>query len=180
MERKQEIFIRLLTIMEVEALLKLETENKEFFQLYTPLKDEKFYIIDGQVKRIERSISLAEQGTLYSFGIFLTEDKRLIGNITLSEVVQGDLQSCWIGYYLDKMQNGKGYTTEAVKLAVYYVFNELKLHRIEAGVMPRNGASIKVLEKVGFYKEGIAKENARINGRWEDHQILSIINNGIC
>ncbi|HFJ9286865.1 TPA: GNAT family N-acetyltransferase, partial [Bacillus toyonensis] len=72
--------------------------------------------------------------------------------------------------------NSRGYTTEALRLVVDFAFRELKLHRIEAGAMPSNIASIRVLEKVGFKKEGIAKENVKINGKWTDHQILAIIN----
>ncbi|MFJ5768791.1 GNAT family N-acetyltransferase [Psychrobacillus sp. NPDC093180] len=95
-------------------------------------------MLERQIERIKKSISRAERDTFYSFGIFLTENEQLIGNVTLSEVVQGDLQSCWIGYYLDKGQNGKGYMSEAVRQAVEFEFKELKLHRIEAGVMPHN------------------------------------------
>jgi ribosomal-protein-alanine N-acetyltransferase len=69
--------------------------------------------------------------------------------------------------------------TEAVRLVVSYAFNELKLHRLEAGVMPHNIGSIKVLEKSGFHKEGIAKKNVKINGRWEDHQVLAIVNDNV-
>ncbi len=77
---------------------------------------------------------------------------------------------------MDKEHNAKGYTTEALQLVVDFAFRELKLHRIEAGAMLDNLASIRVLEKVGFKKEGIAKENIRINGKWTDHQIVAIIN----
>lgn len=70
----------------------------------------------------------------------------------------GFLQSAFIGYFLDGKYNGKGYATKAVKLAVDYAFNELELHRIEAGVMPNNKASIRVLEKAVFHKEGIARK----------------------
>lgn len=66
--------------------------------------------------------------------------------------------------------------TEAVKLIVDFAFHELKLHRIEAGVMPRNLGSMRVLEKAGFHKEGIARKNVKINGVWEDHQVLAILN----
>ena len=62
----------------------------------------------------------------------------------------------------------------AVKLAVDYAFNELKLHRIEAGVMPHNKASIRVLEKLAFIKKAL-REKCKINGKWEDHQVLAII-----
>ena len=177
MEKTQEIFIRQLEFSDAEDLLKLEVENRDFFQLYSPLKDEKFYTIDGQVERIEKNVLLTKQDSVYSFGIFLTDSKQLIGNVTLSEVARGNYQSCWIGYYLDRKHNGKGYMTKAVKLVVDYGFNELKLHRIEAGVMPHNIRSIKVLEKAGFHKEGIAIENVKINGRWENHQTLAIVNN---
>lgn len=89
--------------------------------------------------------------------------------------VRGSLQSAFIGYFLDGKHNGKGYATKAVKLIVDYAFNELKLYRIEAGVMPHNKASIRMLEKAGFHKEGITRKNVKIKGKWEDHQVLAII-----
>jgi [ribosomal protein S5]-alanine N-acetyltransferase len=67
--------------------------------------------------------------------------------------------------------------TEALKLIVDFGFNQIKLHRIEAEVMPHNIGSIRILEKTGFHIEGIAKKNVMINGKWEDHQVLAIINN---
>ena len=62
----------------------------------------------------------------------------------------GDLQSCYTGFTLDKEHNAKGYTTEALQLVVDFAFRELKLHRIEAGAMLDNIASIRVLEKWGL------------------------------
>lgn len=66
--------------------------------------------------------------------------------------------------------------TEAVRLTVDFGFKELKLHRIEAGVMPHNIRSMRVLENAGFHKEGIARKNVKINGVWQDHQVLAILN----
>lgn len=105
----------------------------------------------------------------------MREVGKLIGDISLTLITSGDLQSCYTGFTLDKNYNGNGYATEAVQL-VDFAFNDLKLYKIEAGAMPANIASIRVLEKVGFEKEGIAKENLRINDRWTDHQILAILN----
>ena len=90
--------------------------------------------------------------------------------------MRGPLQSAVLGYALDQKHNNKGYTTEAVELVVGYAFRKLALHRIEADVMPGNDASIRVLEKAGFHKEGIALQNVQINGEWQDHQVLAIIN----
>lgn len=175
-DHQKEIFIRLLEIQDTEALLALECGNREFFQLYTVTREESFYTKEGQTERIRKAIKAAEEGTSCTFGIFLTSSEKLIGIVSLSEIARGDFQSCWIGYYLDRAYNGRGYMTEAVTYAVGFAFKELGLHRIEAGVMPHNKASIRLLEKAGFEKEGIARENVRINGKWEDHQILSLIN----
>lgn len=171
----KKIYIRTLVASDAEALLSFHTRNRDFFKPFTPIKKEDFYTLDTQLKMIEDGIRQRENDTRYSFGIFLIETEELIGNVTLSEILRGSLQSCLIGYSMDEMHNGKGYMTEAVSLAVDFGFNELKLHRIEAGVMPHNLGSIKVLEKVGFQKEGIARKNVHINGKWEDHQILAII-----
>jgi len=171
----QNIYIRQMELSDAAALLGLQIRNKEFFQTYTPMRIEGFYTIEGQVKVIEANIAQSESDSRYSFGIFFNETDELIGNVTLSEILRGPLQSCYIGYYMDQQHNGKGYMTEAVILAVDFAFKELELHRIEAGVMPHNIKSMKVLEKAGFHKEGIAIRNVKINGKWEDHQVLAIV-----
>ncbi|MFD0767650.1 GNAT family N-acetyltransferase [Bacillus sp. CGMCC 1.60114] len=173
------ILVKILEDNDAEKLLDLELKNRDFFQTYTPLRECDFYTLEGQLDRIRKNKEKKDLDELYSFGIYVIETEELIGNITLTEVLRGPLQSCYIGYYLDKNHNGKGYMTEAVRLVVSYAFNELKLHRLEAGVMPHNIGSIKVLEKSGFHKEGIAKKNVKINGRWEDHQVLAIVNDNV-
>ena len=171
----ENVYIRQLEVSDAAAMLELQVKNKEFFQTYTPIRIEGFYTIEGQVKSIEANLAQSESDSRYSFGIFLNETDELIGNVALSEILRGSLQSCYIGYYLDQQQNGKGFMTEAVILAVDFAFKKLELHRIEAGVMPHNIRSIKVLEKAGFHKEGIAIKNVKINGKWEDHQVLAIV-----
>lgn len=169
------IYIRQLEVSDAAAMLELQMNNKDFFQTYSPTRLDGFYTIEGQIKVIEANIEQSKNDSRYSFGIFLNETDKLIGNVALSEILRGALQSCYIGYYLDQQQNGKGYMTEAVILVVDFAFNKLELHRIEAGVMPHNIGSMKVLEKAGFHKEGIAVKNVKINGKWEDHQVLAIV-----
>jgi [ribosomal protein S5]-alanine N-acetyltransferase len=170
------IYVKTLEHADAEAMLDLEVRNRDFFQTYTPLRSADFFTLEGQRNRIMNNCELRALDQHYGFGIFLKETAACMGSVTLSEVLRGPLQSCFIGYYLDQHQNGKGYMTQAVRLVVSFAFHELKLHRIEAGVMPHNIGSIKVLEKAGFHKEGIAKKNVKINGRWEDHQVLAIVN----
>lgn len=158
-----------------ESLFNLELKNREFFQRYSGSRDESFYTVTGQLDRIRRMEQQRLKDLGYLFLIRLPGTDEVIGEIMLTEVVRGNLQSCWIGYFLDKDYNGKGYMTEAVKLVVRYAFEVLSFHRIEAGVMPHNVGSMKVLLKAGFTKEGIARKNVRINGKWEDHQTLAIL-----
>jgi ribosomal-protein-alanine N-acetyltransferase len=66
--------------------------------------------------------------------------------------------------------------TLAIKQTVDFAFNTLSLHRIEANVMPHNIASLKVLEKNNFNKEGLAKKYLKINGKWEDHIHMVLLN----
>jgi len=161
---------------DVNDVLQFEQKNREFFRPFYIKQDPDFYTLDFQQKSIQQKIEKAEKGTDYYFGIFKVDNDELIGSIGLYRVNRGPVQNAIIGYSLSQEHNGKGYTTEAVKLVVDYAFTTLNLHRLEAGVMPHNIGSIRVLEKAGFEKEGIARKNVKINDRWEDHQILSIIN----
>lgn len=175
MLKSESIYIRPFITSDATALLELQLANRDFFQKFSMERDDNFYTLEAQLERIPQYQELSQNDQSYNFGIF-TYDDTLIGTINLFHVMRGSLQSAFIGYFLDKNHNGKGYTTEAAKLIVDYGFNELNLHRIEAGVMPHNIGSIRVLEKAGFHKEGIAVKNVKINGKWEDHQVLAIIN----
>ncbi|WP_374019243.1 GNAT family N-acetyltransferase [Paenibacillus thiaminolyticus] len=170
------VYVRPVEVSDADMLLALEVKNRDFFQQFTGLREASFYTLQGQEDRIKEAMEQSTEDKAYLFVICAQASGQIIGEIMLTEVVRYYLQSCWIGYFLDKEQNGKGYMTEAVKLVVNYAFQELDLHRIEAGVMPHNTGSIKVLLKAGFHKEGIAKKNVNINGYWEDHQTLAIVN----
>lgn len=171
----ENIVVKLAEESDAQSLLALEVKNRDFFQQFTERRDDTFYTYEGQLGRIQSALRMQQEDRGYLFFIFLRSTGQLIGEVILSEVVRYNLQSCWIGYFLDKDFNGKGYMTEAVQLVVSYAFTELELHRIEAGVMPHNTGSMKVLLKAGFTKEGIARKNVNINGHWEDHQTLAII-----
>lgn len=170
------IYLRPFKEEDAAALLVLQQENRPFFEKFSYERSEDFYTLAAQQERIRDYHKDWQADETYTFGIFLKENDQLIGTINLFQVLRSSLQSAFIGYFLDQPHNGKGYTTEAAKLIVQYAFTELKLHRIEAGVMPHNIGSIRVLEKAGFHKEGIAIKNVKINGKWEDHQVLAIIN----
>lgn len=170
------VYIRPLILSDAVELLNLEKRNRAFFKDYSITLPENHWTLETQKELIEKWDQNSKKEIDYRFGIFTINGDVLIGTIGLYQVIRGPRQSALLGYSLDQEHNGKGYMTEAANLVVNYAFEILKLHRIEAGVMPHNIGSIRVLEKAGFHKEGIARKSVEINGRWEDHQMLAILN----
>ncbi|WP_239257234.1 GNAT family N-acetyltransferase [Listeria ilorinensis] len=169
-----ELEVRRVRIEDAAAQLALEKRNRAFFQKFTGIRNENFYTLKEQQLIIDRQLDAMKNDKGYYF--ILIKNEELIGEIALSSVARGNLQSAWIGYFLDEKQNGRGYMTEAVATVTKLAFRELDLHRLEAGVMPHNTGSLRVLEKCGYHKEGIARKNVKINGIWQDHVSLAIIN----
>ena len=116
----------------------------------------------------------------YVFYLFLQQaPQRLIGSIALSNIVWGCFLSCFLGYKLDGDYTNNGYMTQAIKAVSRYAFDTLCLHRIEANVIPRNLSSRRVLEKCGFHNEGLSKSYLKINGVWEDHIHMVLLNDAV-
>jgi len=111
----------------------------------------------------------------YPFFIFRTDDDTLLGGVTVSHVRRGVAQSCAIGYWIGRSHIGCGHMTAALNALIPYVFDTLNLHRIEAACLPHNDASMRVLEKCGFQREGYARRYLRINGAWSDHVLFALL-----
>jgi len=107
--------------------------------------------------------------SLHPYFIFDATLGILVGGITFGHVRRGVAQSAMMGYWMGEPFAGKGTMTRAVPLALIQAFGLLGFRRIEAGCVPRNLASINVLEKTGFIREGYAREYLCIAGVWEDH-----------
>lgn len=107
-------------------------------------------------------------GTGYGFGIF-THEGTFIGEVNLSSVQRGPFQNAYVGYWIDQGHAGHGYTPEAFVVAARYAFEDLALHRLQVAIIPRNGSSRRVVEKLALREEGVALRYLEINGVWEDH-----------
>ena len=155
------------------ALLDLRLRNHDFFAPYEPSSVVVPQTPAEQVARLEAERVDWETDRGYVFGIFEPEGT-LVGRIALSHVTRGGWQNAVLGYFVDESANGKGYATDAVRLAIRFAFERAGLHRLQAGVMPRNRRSIRVLEKGGFRHEGLSPRYLEINGVWEDHESFAI------
>jgi len=90
-------------------------------------------------------------------------------------VRRGVTQACTLGYWIGAPHARKGYMTAAVRAAIPFVFDSLELHRLEAACLPANVASIKLLERTGFTREGMARRYLKINGVWQDHLLYGLL-----
>ena len=153
------------------------TRNRAFLAPFEPQRPESFYTVSGQ----KRELRAEEEDIRVGRGmrLYLAEKQNpevICGMVGLNNIVWGSVQSCTLGYKIDKELQGRGYATQAVKRAIEIAFQVLHLHRVEANIMPRNIASIRVVEKCGMEREGYSRGYLEINGKWEDHLRYAVVN----
>ena len=104
----------------------------------------------------------------------------IAGVINLNHVIRGALHSSFLGYYGFSPYSGQGLMYEGMRLVLSHAFRKLKLHWLEANIQPRNHASIAVVRKCGFVREGFSRRYLKINGRWKDHERWAILSEDFC
>lgn len=160
-----------------EQVVDYYKRNRDFLEAFEPMRSEEFFSLEYQQTVLKKEMSEYEARTAFRFYILSVEQPaKIIGIIGLNNVVWGAFCSAFLGYKLDKDFVNKGYMSMAVGMLTRYAFEQLGLHRIEANVMPKNKASLRVLEKNHFVNEGISKYYLNINGVWEDHIHMVKIN----
>ena len=103
------------------------------------------------------------------------QDGAVMGSIALSQIFLGGFRSAYLGYQIGEEFANQGYMTEALQLMLRHVFVKLKLHRLEANIQPENAASIALVKRAGFVKEGYSRRYLKICGRWRDHERWAIL-----
>jgi ribosomal-protein-alanine N-acetyltransferase len=98
------------------------------------------------------------------------DDGAVLGAVNVNEIVRGPSQSAFLGYWIGAPYARQGYMTEALQLALRHAFGVLKLHRVEANIMPANRASIALVKRAGFRREGYSPRYLKIAGHWADHE----------
>jgi len=118
-----------------------------------------------ELKRIARA------GTAMPFAVCLRTNgvERLVGQVTLGNIVRRAFCSAYAGYWVDARVAGRGVIPTALALAVDHAFRAGGLHRIEVNIRPENTASRRVVEKLGFREEAYHPRYLHIDGAWRDH-----------
>ena len=124
-------------------------------------------------RRLKRYAEDQRNDLAYPYFIFRNADQKLVGGLTMTNIRRGVAQAGSLGYWMGAAYARQGYMTAAVRVLVPFAFSTLKLHRLEAACIPENAASVRLLEKTGFVREGYAREYLCINGIWQDHLLYA-------
>lgn len=159
--------VRVLRVSDAERLSDAYQRNREHLAPWEPRRSEDFFTLAGQEASIESKLAIFLAGSGVPW--VLVDDGRIVGVMTLSDIVRGPFLSAHLGYWVDKDYNGRGIGSAAVSYAVGAARAELGLHRIQAATLPHNAASQKVLKRSGFEEIGLAPAYLKIAGTWQDH-----------
>jgi [ribosomal protein S5]-alanine N-acetyltransferase len=165
---------RLVSPDDAEVLAEVLATNREHLAPYEPDRPPDFLTVDAQHVAIEAALERHAQATALPH-VILDESGRLVGRITLNEIVRGPFQSANLGYWLAESATGRGLATAAVREIQRIAFTDLGLHRIQAGTLPENIASQRVLERTGFVRFGLAPAYLHIAGAWRDHVLYQAL-----
>lgn len=152
----------------------LRTASRDFLKPWEPVWPADDLSRLAFRRRLKRYVRELEQDQAYPFFVFDGANE-LVGGVTLSQVRRGVSQTCSIGYWMGQAFAGRGLMTAAVRALTPFVFDALKLRRLEAACLPRNAASIRLLEKTGFEREGYARQYLCIDGVWQDHLLYALL-----
>lgn len=164
-----------------DELLDYQMRNREFWREWNPLTPDDFYTVATQRARLRTDAELLRQGLGLRLYVLrkAAEQGPIVADFAFNNIVRGAFQSCYLGYKTDAGAINQGVMTEALRAGIAYAFEEMKLHRIEANVMPHNARSRRVVSKLGFAEEGLARQYLKIHGVWEDHIHYVLLNDAV-
>lgn len=170
----EQLILRTSDVSILNPILDYQLRNKDFLRIWEPIRSDEYYSKEFQEK--ELIADSCNQNALRLWIFKKEEPNKVIGCIAFTGISRGAFQSCFLGYKLDEKEINRGYMAEALRRGIQIIFEDYGLHRIEASIMPRNQRSIKVTEKLGFVYEGLSRRYLKINGVWEDHIHMVLLN----
>ena len=166
-----DVVLRALEPADAAELLELQLRNRAYWRATGPRRDESWFTLAAQHHRLEQDAQARARGAGLFFGVVV--DGRLAGHIALANIVRGPFLNAYLGYAIDEGHAGRGVATAALAQAIERAWAD-GLHRVQAAVSPDNLASKRVLEKVGFRREGLARRYLRLHGGWTDQELWAI------
>ncbi len=168
--------LRMLEASEAELVAAFWIRNRAHHEPWVPKQPEEFFTADYWEKRL--ILYAADNAADTHVRRFVLEGDRVIGAVNLNNMVRGFFHSAHLGFSIDQAEQGRGKMHEALVAVIAHAFSKdgLHLHRIEANHQSHNVRSAALLERLGFERQGFAKEYLFINGAWRDHVMTALIN----
>ena len=173
--RAGRVYLRPPSRRDVRKWLTLRTTSRSFLEPWEPTWAKDALTRKAFFRRLRTYAIHTNADTAYIFLILRGADGALLGSISINDVRRGVAQSCSIGYWIGESYSHQGYMTEALSALLPFIFDRLKLHRIEAACLPSNKASRALLSKIGFLEEGYVRRYLKIDGQWQDHILFSFL-----
>jgi ribosomal-protein-alanine N-acetyltransferase len=157
-----------------EAAADYYRRNREAHARWNPPQAETMFSVEGQRERLAHSAAAVAAGTLAGWWLFAhAAPQHAIGQIHLSQIARGAFCNAMLGYSVDAAHEGRGLMREALEAVLDDAFGRLGLHRVQANVRPENTRSLGLLQRLGFEREGLAREYLFIDGAWRDHVLTA-------
>ena len=169
------VYLRPAEMRDFDAWARLRERSRDFLVPWEPTWPVDDLTRASFRRRLRRHAEEIDNDEAWPFLIFRDGDNALVGGLTLGQIRRGVAQAATLGYWMGQPWAGKGYMGRAVRAAAGYGFSTLRLHRVEAACLPHNEASVRLLERVGFQREGFARAYLRINGIWQDHLLFALL-----
>ena len=156
--------LRLVDVGDAWRLLRYREQNREHLAPWEPLRDASYYTLEHCVQTLAESREAARLDRAYPFFALDLSGQEILASFTFANVVRGAFQACHLGYGVAERRQGQGLMQEVLETALPWAFEQLDMHRVMANYMPRNERSGKLLERLGFEREGYAKRYLQIAG----------------
>jgi len=169
------VVLRTPQMSDYPAWAELRASSRDFLMPWEPLWAPDELSRASFRRRVRHYLRDLREDVGYALFIYDVDSDALVGGLTLCNVRRGVTQSCTLGYWVGAKYANQGYMTSAVRAVVPFVFDSLELHRLEAACLPTNAASMRLLERTGFKREGLARRYLRINGAWQDHLLYALL-----
>ncbi|WP_281645717.1 ribosomal protein S5-alanine N-acetyltransferase [Parendozoicomonas sp. Alg238-R29] len=172
----ERLILEVCTENDAELVLKFYVDNLDHLSRWEPERSAEFYTIEHWQKTLQENRLLLLEGSAVKFVVFNKERTKVVGTCNFNNITRGVFQACHLGYAIAGRYQGQGYMYEAAKAGIEFMFNDMGMHRVMANYMPANERSGVLLERLGFEKEGYARDYLKIAGEWEDHVLTALIN----
>lgn len=162
------------------ALAAYHQRNRQAHAPWSPPMPETLFTVDGQHERLSTAAKAEAMGTQIGWLLCLRDSTHddghsVIGHARLSQIERGPFHNAMLGYAIDRAHEGRGLMHEALVAALADAFGpRVALHRVQANARPENTRSLALLARLGFEREGLARQYLFIDGAWRDHVMTAL------